>query len=210
LAEVVASATLPGALKPAKLLAKSKDGDIYEYESLGDCWADGSLHADIPKQDISKMFNVKYFIVSQTNPHVIPFIFQNNGSAGEPPLPQYSGGLRGGLLFNFLEMLLKMDMKKWLRLLHAIDLTPSIGGIDLRKIYLQQFLGTVTVCPKIDWTLLWGYIMLFADPSRKDMETYFSYGERLTYPKLNMILHHTRIQKTAEALLERNERTIDN
>eukprot|EP00475_Leptophrys_vorax_P038775 TRINITY_DN6909_c0_g1_i2.p1 TRINITY_DN6909_c0_g1~~TRINITY_DN6909_c0_g1_i2.p1 ORF type:complete len:271 (-),score=64.55 TRINITY_DN6909_c0_g1_i2:32-844(-) len=196
---VVASATLPGVMHPARLLAKSKTGEIYDYQQLGECWADGSLHIDIPREDISKLFNVKFFIVSQTNPHVLPFIFQNSGSAGEPALAEYSGGLRGGLLFNFLELLLKMDMKKWLQLLYAMDLTPSVGGIDMRKVWLQRFFGTVTVCPKLDWTLLWGYMMLFADPSRKDMEVYFAYGKRLTYPKLSMILRRTRVQRALEA-----------
>jgi predicted acylesterase/phospholipase RssA len=37
-------------------------------------WKDGSLHADIPISRISELFNVNHFIVSQTNPHAIPFM----------------------------------------------------------------------------------------------------------------------------------------
>ena len=37
-------------------------------------WKDGSLHADLPITRISELFNVNHFIVSQTNPHAIPFM----------------------------------------------------------------------------------------------------------------------------------------
>ena len=35
-------------------------------------WADGSLEEDLPMRTLSEMFNVNYFLVSQTNPHIVP------------------------------------------------------------------------------------------------------------------------------------------
>ena len=35
-------------------------------------WRDGSLEEDLPMRTLSEMFNVNYFMVSQTNPHIVP------------------------------------------------------------------------------------------------------------------------------------------
>jgi predicted acylesterase/phospholipase RssA len=35
-------------------------------------WRDGSLEEDLPMRSLSEMFNVNYFLVSQTNPHIVP------------------------------------------------------------------------------------------------------------------------------------------
>lgn len=35
-------------------------------------WRDGSLEEDLPMRTLSEMFNVNYFLVSQTNPHIVP------------------------------------------------------------------------------------------------------------------------------------------
>ena len=37
-------------------------------------WRDGSLEEDLPMRSLSEMFNVNYFLVSQTNPHIVPVL----------------------------------------------------------------------------------------------------------------------------------------
>ena len=37
-------------------------------------WIDGSVESDLPMKRISQLFNVNHFIVSQVNPHVVPFL----------------------------------------------------------------------------------------------------------------------------------------
>ena len=37
-------------------------------------WIDGSVHLDVPMQRIIRLHNVSRSIVSQANPHVIPFV----------------------------------------------------------------------------------------------------------------------------------------
>jgi TAG lipase / steryl ester hydrolase / phospholipase A2 / LPA acyltransferase len=42
-------------------------------------WRDGSLEEDLPMKVLGEMFGVNYFLVSQTNPHIIPFMnFKKN------------------------------------------------------------------------------------------------------------------------------------
>ena len=37
-------------------------------------WHDGSLENDLPFRQLSEMFNVNHFVVSQTNPHLVPLM----------------------------------------------------------------------------------------------------------------------------------------
>ena len=37
-------------------------------------WRDGSLEEDLPMRSLSETFNVNYFLVSQTNPHIVPLL----------------------------------------------------------------------------------------------------------------------------------------
>jgi TAG lipase / steryl ester hydrolase / phospholipase A2 / LPA acyltransferase len=42
-------------------------------------FVDGSVGQDLPMQRLSELFNVNTFIVSQVNPHVVPFVSIDNG-----------------------------------------------------------------------------------------------------------------------------------
>jgi TAG lipase / steryl ester hydrolase / phospholipase A2 / LPA acyltransferase len=41
-------------------------------------WIDGSVDNDIPMAKLSELFNVNYFIVSQVNPHIVPFLEESS------------------------------------------------------------------------------------------------------------------------------------
>lgn len=193
---VVASSSIPGLLGPTTLISKNDSGELEPYRIFGECWADGSFTNDIPRKQLSEFFNVNYFIVSQTNPHIVPFIYYNRGSSGEPSPHIIGSRLRGGFINSTLESLLKLEMKKWLRLLSDLDLLPSLGGTDLRWIFLQNFTGNVTIHPKLDRTLLWAYAHIASDPSAQNFERYLLEGQRWTWPKLCMINNHLGFERT--------------
>ena len=65
---VCASCALPHIFGPVDLYAKDENGQTTLYSQGGKKFMDGSIAADIPMQYLSEMFNVNYFIVSQTNP----------------------------------------------------------------------------------------------------------------------------------------------
>jgi TAG lipase/steryl ester hydrolase/phospholipase A2/LPA acyltransferase len=69
---VVASCALPGLMSPVELLAKASDGSIQPYLPNSK-FVDGSLKADIPVARLAELFNATRFVVSQVNPHVVPF-----------------------------------------------------------------------------------------------------------------------------------------
>ena len=42
-------------------------------------WIDGSMLSDVPAQRVGRLHNVNHFIVSQTNPLVLPFVPRKRG-----------------------------------------------------------------------------------------------------------------------------------
>lgn len=69
-----ASCALPGLFEPVELVCKNAAGDLVPYHISNVTWTDGSLSADLPTARLQELFNINYFIVSQTNPHAIPFV----------------------------------------------------------------------------------------------------------------------------------------
>ncbi|CAF2036156.1 unnamed protein product [Rotaria magnacalcarata] len=114
---VLASSAVPGLIHPVHLIEKivNKDGQI-SYSSLdgeGLKYRDGSFENDIPLNYLSEVFGCSYFLVSQTNPHIIPFFFNARGQGGLPSGWRLHGGAyRGGFLLAALKLILKEDMKK--------------------------------------------------------------------------------------------------
>jgi NTE family protein len=69
----LASCAIPGIFPPVTLLSKDKNGNAIPYME-SEKWIDGSVHLDVPMQRIIRLHNVSRSIVSQANPHVIPFV----------------------------------------------------------------------------------------------------------------------------------------
>lgn len=96
---VAASCAFPNLFPPQPLLAKSRVGALVPWQPEGRAgprrWRDGSLEEDLPMRGLvrsfvgwrfilffdflspplqSELFNVNFFIVSQTNPHIVPLL----------------------------------------------------------------------------------------------------------------------------------------
>jgi len=74
-----ASSCVPGLFEPTELLCKNEYGHIVPYSSNQAKFIDGSISSDLPMQRLSELFNVNIFLVSQTNPWVIPFLEKDDG-----------------------------------------------------------------------------------------------------------------------------------
>eukprot|EP01137_Pigoraptor_chileana_P012437 Opistho-2@4350 len=188
---VVASAAIPGLLAPIELLHKDEHGNIEPYHVEGFKWTDGSLKTDLPFNSLAHLFNVNFFVVSQVNPHIIPFFFDRTGSAGQP----VGGRNRGGFWIAAVETLLKQDMKKWLTVLRELDLSPQIFGHDWSLVFLQEFVGSVTIVPN---PRLEDYVMIVTDPTPERMQGYISRGQVIAWTKMTMIEMTYGIEKLIE------------
>ncbi|KAI9295306.1 patatin-domain-containing protein [Neoconidiobolus thromboides FSU 785] len=189
---VIASSAIPGVLNPITLMVKKPDGTLEPYLNSGVKWRDGSLKTDIPLDALKSFFNVNYSIVSQVNPHISIFYYNHRGSVGHPAANRYGKGWRGGFLASSLEHFLKLDLKKWLRVIRDLELLPHFMQQDWSYVWLQKFDGNVTILPRVN---ILDYINIFNDPDYQRLKEHLENGANKTWPIIHMVDNRTKIEK---------------
>ncbi|CAF3778623.1 unnamed protein product [Rotaria socialis] len=205
---VLASAAVPGLIHPVHLIEKivTKNGQI-NYRPLHGGrlkFRDGSFENDIPLNRLSEVFGCSYFLVSQTNPHIIPFFFNARGQGGLPSGWRLRGGAyRGGFLLAATELLLKEDMKKNLRVMGMLDLLPAVFEQDWSFLFLQQFEGQITMVPH---ARVIDYVRLISDiKDVKALLHYLQEGKLMAWRKFSMIKNREIIRLTLEDCIHKLE-----
>ena len=104
---------------------------------------DGSFSSDVNLQRMKELFNINTFIVSQVNPHVIPFI---TSDGFDDPQPVWRRNL-----VNQIKSLYGNQLRHWLTQLHCLGLLPRVLETILQMLG-QTYNGHVTIAPipKID------------------------------------------------------------
>ncbi|KAF7948412.1 uncharacterized protein EAE97_003823 [Botrytis byssoidea] len=192
---VLASAAVPGILNPVVLMMKQRDGSLAPY-SFGHKWKDGSLRTDIPLKALNLHFNVNFSIVSQVNPHINLFFFSSRGSVGQPVTHRRGRGWRGGFLGSATEQYLKLDLKKWLKVVRHLELLPRPLGQDWSEIWLQQFSGTITIWPRSVISDFW---RILSDPNPKQLGRMLHVGQQSAFPKLMFVANRLKVERIIES-----------
>lgn len=161
---VAASCAIPGVYNSAPLLAKDKSGKVIPWNPTGHRWIDGSVENDLPIARISELFGVNHFLVSQVNPHVVPFL----SSSSVQPLPLEIFGSIANAMENELSHRLSQfaDLGIFPRLLRR-----TVGLLK------QRYTGDVTIVPEVRVT---DYLKLMINPTEEDLVEYRTRGERAT------------------------------
>jgi NTE family protein len=187
---VLASSAVPLLFQPVQLATRDENGERVPYmPSLR--WTDGSLRSDLPTLRLRRLHNVNHFIVSQTNPHVIPFL----RSAPETPgligtLRDYAystikGSAQTAIGLGRLSIPLQ-DLR------HTLDYATSILEQDYR--------GNITILPKVT---VWRYAHVTANPKMEAVQRFIREGERATWKRIPMIRNQTRIAQTLGRCVQR-------
>lgn len=184
---VVASAAVPGFVPPVSLQYKAADGSLHFQD--GETYWDGSIERDIPVDGLAEMFNCGYFIVCQTNPHVVPFFYNCKGAVGRPS--RWSSGMqedswRGGFVLAALEMYLKNDMKGKMKFLRDVEAGVSFTS----SMMVQEFEGSTTIVPQVNF---FDYFRLFRDPTLAEIYHYYQNGAVAAYEHLALIKLHYKL-----------------
>ncbi|KAL4443986.1 hypothetical protein ABPG75_011723 [Micractinium tetrahymenae] len=188
---VACSSAFPGLFAPQELLARNAAGQLVKFsseaagggESSGSGasarrWRDGSLEQDLPMRGLSEMFSVNHFIVSQTNPHIVPFLNlkRRMGTAGAVAESEFKHRCR-----QLMEVLPGWVPSKWL------------------KVFSQQWEGDVTIV--LPHTFLQLYKAL-VNPSNADLLAAVRQGELSTWAKLSAIHCNCGIEATLDACIQ--------
>ena len=167
-----ASCCIPGIFDPVELLCKNEYGHIVPYNSNKAKFIDGSIMADLPMQRLSELFNVNIFIVSQTNPHVIPFLDQDDNK-------QIFNPEKNKLNFwKLLKSLLFSEIKHRAMQLQAIGILPSVFG-KILNLVTQDYRGHVTLFPV---PRLVDYLKALDNPSKDTMAYCAKHSSNRTFP----------------------------
>ena len=86
-----------------ELKCKNANNEIVAFHHSGMKFVDGGLKADLPMERLAELFNINAFIVSQTNPWVVPFLTESDG-----------GGSWGhSLKFRFYRMIKRLTIMEF-------------------------------------------------------------------------------------------------
>ena len=182
---VLASCAVPGLFPPVKLMTKDRLGHEKPYMA-SIRWVDGAIESDLPAQRLGELYNVNHHIVSQTNPHVLPFIADQTRKEG---WQKFLRELVKGEVKHRSKQLMEMMSYGIDRGIFKTLMEGTIAVID------QQYYGDVTIHPKVR---LRDNQRVLGDLSLAEFQAWVLAGERATWPKIAMIRDQTIIGQTLE------------
>lgn len=187
----LASCAIPGIYPPVTLWAKNIDGEKVPYIPTRK-WVDGSIKDDLPIRRLSRLYGVNHSIVSQTNPHVVPFLARTGGgmipALAELALRNIT--LNARFLINIAQ-----------RQVQSNDL-----GLILDKaesIMKQKYIGDINLIPPRQPLSV---LRALRNPTVDDVRGFIRRGERTTWPKVDMIRNTTCISRTFRTCLDKLDR----
>ena len=119
---IAASCSVPFIFSSSEIMAKDpKTGQAQPWNASPQRWIDGSVDNDLPMAKLSELFNVNHFIVSQVNPHIVPFLekssalrrgFHHSGKAETQETANCSDRTFNGIALNLAlgEIMHRMHM----------------------------------------------------------------------------------------------------
>lgn len=191
---VLASAAVPGVFPPVTLMAKDKEGVVKPYLPLRR-WIDGSYSDDLPAKRLARLYGVNHYIVSLTNPYVLPFVED----------PAHSGEIR-----KTASRLMKAGMHEYATIMGRLN-RRYLRGFPRVEAMLGLYFSVLSQSYTGDINIIYRFSL--RDPRRlltyltpKEMMEMIRDGERATWPKVEAIRNTTKIGRILDDLLEDYER----
>lgn len=190
---VMASAAVPGIFPPVTLQALDSHGMRKDFLPSRK-WVDGSVSDDLPAKRLARLYGVNHYVVSQTNPHVIPFVTDGHRKQNAMGILMEAGRRSAREWFNAVTIIADRADKRGGMITQGTSL--------LRSIINQDYVGDINILP--DYTIH-NPFKLLTFPGEKQMQRLIDSGERCTWPKLEMIRLQTRLSHTLDDILAQYE-----
>ncbi|BFZ63103.1 Lipase 5 [Saitoella coloradoensis] len=208
---VCASCSLPFVYQPSQLLTRDpENGTEVPWDPKSAPVIDGSVEGDLPHLRLSELFNVNHFVVSQVNPHVIPFLAWQQLGSHEPLDTDAVPDL------DMLEKRPTMIQKAWEMWMgemeHACRMIGEVGvgrmvTSKVASVLSQRYSGDITILP--DMTLN-DVPNLLENPTPEFLDEATRRGERVTWPVVERIRMGMKVEDAVDrAVAEARARVID-
>ena len=179
---ILASCAVPGVFPPVQLVARDFQGQVVPYLP-SKRWIDGTVYSDLPMLRLARLHNVNHYIVSQTNPHVVPFMQQDRAQQrGLLPLARQLalGASRGTIK---------------LARAHLLDSPVRRVADQLNAVIAQRYSGDINILPSHSPRQL---LRMFSNLNARELAQFIREGERATWPSLERIRNQTAISRAFE------------
>ncbi|EFC49228.1 predicted protein [Naegleria gruberi] len=189
-----ASSCIPGFYKAVPLMAKDRDGNIIPYHNFpNQKYQDGTLFNDLPITRLAELFNVNFYIASQVNPHVLPFITSSSSSQNN-----------GSIISNIINLCLS-EIKYRIGQLYNYGLIPErFRWFEL--VLSQPYQADITIVPtKLN---LDNFKKILSNPTAEYIKSAINQGLRKTYPHMNRIENMLKIEFTLDRCLREVRRDL--
>ena len=187
---VMASAAVPGFYPAVTLAARNHLGEKQDYLPARK-WVDGSVSEDMPTKRLARLYGVNHYIVSQTNPHVIPFV---------------TDGKKRSDVFSLFKDATVRTARTWLNagansIERPLSLSPSLTKFTniAMSVINQDYIGDINILPP---KRFFNPFRILAFLSESEILELVDAGERTTWPYIEMIRIQTRISRTLAEILE--------
>ena len=191
---VMASCAIPGIFPPVTLTAKNKEGETQLYLPSRK-WIDGSMSNDLPEKRLSRLYQVNHFIVSLTNPLVLPFVIDPSKETGRlTPIKKFGlTVMKETTQFNY-------SIAK--RFFKYAPSSVALAANNINSIVQQNYLGDINILA--DFSVFNSRKVLSA-LSFEELNELIVKGEKATWPKIEAIRVTTKIGRILDQILEEYE-----
>lgn len=182
---ILASCAVPGVFPPVQLTARDFQGQVVPYLP-SKRWIDGTVYSDLPMLRLARLHNVNHYIVSQTNPHVVPFMLSDRAR-------------RQGLLPLARRVALEAGRGTLRMARDHLQGSPVRRVADqLNAVIAQRYSGDINILPRHSPRQL---VRMFSNLNARELGQFMREGERATWPSIERIRNQTAISRAFEDCL---------
>ena len=139
---------------------------------------------------LAEMFNVNHFIVSQVNPHVVPFLIKDEEAVGEEGRRSNDIISPGSTWFNSISHLAKSEALHRMHTMADMGIFPNVLTKTV-NVLSQKYSGDITIFPEISYA---DFPRMLSNPTPDFMHRAMLGGERATWPKMSIVKNHCAIE----------------
>merc|ERR1719397_174954 len=176
----ICSCAIPGVFQAQELLERDERGELVPFIQEGVEFSDGSFGCDLPMDQLSQLFNVNHFVVSQVNPHIVPFVVDSE----VPQIIRLSVQLFADEMVCLTRWLCKLGKEYGLGYFSKIFST-------IHSLSTQRYLGDITFHPSPPPS---EYLKLFSNPNEDLKQRAIIQARKRTWGQLSRLKVHCAIE----------------